>query len=86
VQVRTDAAVLSDPRSVRLLSAVLAGDVTRAADDGTPENAVYELDGEDIRRPIHWLVEEGLILINEVGAPTLSARAQQLVLAWRGAA
>lgn len=83
MQVRIDAAVLADERSVRLLSAVLAGAVVREADDGSAENAVYLLDGEDVRGPLHSLVEEGLLLIDEVREPVLSAHAQQIVLAWR---
>lgn len=82
---RTDAAVLSDPRTVRLLWAVLAGHVIRQGDDATPENTYYTVDGEDVRRPLAWLVEEGLIRVGEAGTPLLTDRGQQIALAARAA-
>jgi hypothetical protein len=83
VEQRTDAAVLADPRTMRLLCAVLAGHMVRQGDDDTPESAFYTVDGEDVRRPLAWLVEEGLVRIGESGAPLLTDRGQQIALAAR---
>lgn len=64
---RSEAAVLADPRTMRILSAVAQGRVNRA--EGTGPFAEYDLAGLSVKLSVHFLAEEGLLDLHPAGPP-----------------
>jgi hypothetical protein len=77
---RSEAAILADARTMRILVAVDGGRVRRGEGGGT--FAEYDLAGQSIKLSVHFLAEEGLLELHPAGPPTLSAQAAALVRAW----
>lgn len=78
--VRSDAAVLNDPRTMRILVAVAGGHVRRG--EGGGPFAEYDLAGHSIKLSVHFLAEEGLLELQPAAAPTLTSRSAALVEVW----